>query len=70
MKLNLSKSNYMIINSNDVCTTESIKINGTNIERVEQVKSLGMIISKNMKMRNHAEYIVKKSAKKLVSWQE
>lgn len=66
MKLNVNKSNYIIFNNNQSDEMEeTVKINGMDISKVDEVKTLGMKVNKNFKMDAHVNYIIKKVAKKI-----
>lgn len=66
MKLNVEKSKYIIFNSKQRnASTETIKIGGLEIGRVDEVKTLGMKVLKNFKMSVHVDHIIKKVAKKI-----
>lgn len=66
MKLNVDKSKCIIFNKkSDVINFEPMKINDETIETVDKIKTLGIIIPKNLKMKEHVEYTVKKIAKKI-----
>lgn len=62
LKLNEKKTKVMEINmtSNDI-----FKINNEIIEKVENIKYLGFVIDKNLKLRDHIDYVCKKIGKKI-----
>lgn len=43
----------------------NIKINNVEIERVMEMKYLGMLITSNLKLESHVDYMCKKIAKKV-----
>lgn len=67
LKLNVDKTKYMVLNErkntdlDDIC----IIINGSEIERVNMIKYLGVIIECHLKMKLHVDYLCKKVAKKI-----
>lgn len=61
LKLNESKTKIMEINMN--CNV-IFKINNETIEKVKQIKYLGFVIDKELKFKQHVEYICKKIGKK------
>lgn len=62
LKLNENKTKLMEINMNN----ESVfKINNEVIEKVNEIKYLGFIIDKQLKFKEHMEYICKKIGKKI-----
>lgn len=66
MKLNVTKSNYIIFNNKRSNTmVETVRINGTDISKVDEVKTLGMKVNVNFKMGTHVDYVIKKVAKKI-----
>lgn len=62
LKLNESKTKIMEVNSD---SNIIFKINNQIIEKVNQIKYLGFIIDKNLKFKNHIDYICKKIGKKI-----
>lgn len=68
LKLNVSKCKYMVINGKQG-TLESeaykIRIDGAEIERVDEYKYLGFILHHKMSLKRHCEYVCKKTAKKI-----
>lgn len=62
LKLNESKTKIMEINMN--CNV-IFKINNETIEKVKQIKYLGFVIDKELKFKQHVEYICKKIGKKI-----
>ncbi len=67
MKLNPKKCKEMLINflHNPNFLLRPIQIGNNIIERVATYKSLGVILSSDLKWNSHIEYIVKKANKKL-----
>jgi hypothetical protein len=67
MKLNPRKCKEMLINflHNPIFLLRPIQIGNNIIERVITYKSLGVILSSDLKWNPHIEYIVKKANKKL-----
>lgn len=51
-------------NHKEIVNVEPIKINGETIEIVQKFKRLGVIIQKDLQMRENVEYDGKKVAKK------
>lgn len=62
LKINANKTKTMILNGN---TEENIYIEGVQIEKVEEIKYLGIIIDKNLKFESHFNYVCKKASKKI-----
>lgn len=62
LKLNESKTKLMEINMNN---SEDFKINDEIIEKVDNIKYLGFIIDKDLKLKNHIDYICRKIGKKI-----
>ena len=67
MKLTPKKCKEMLINflNNSNFLLRPIEIGNNVIERVTTYKSLGVILSSDLKWNSHIEYIVKKANKKL-----
>ena len=69
MKLNNEKSKEMIIsfakNGNFRHTIPNIKIDGIDVEQVDNDKLLGVTISHDLSWNKHVENIVKKAGKRL-----
>lgn len=65
LKLNITKTKYMIISSKNVVCDNGINIDGEIIERVKIFKYLGIIIDYQLKFKQNAEYVAKKMAKKV-----
>lgn len=67
LKLNASKTKYMIVRSNRKEVRGQIKIvcmDGEILERVEEIKYLGVMIDSKLTFAGHCDYIVKKVGKK------
>jgi Reverse transcriptase (RNA-dependent DNA polymerase) len=62
--LNNEKTVYMIINNKKVETDETIKMDGKNIMKVDQVKYLGIILDNKLNFNEHFENVVKKISNK------
>ena len=66
MKINVKKTKLMIFNP---CTSvdfmPDFKIDGQDIELVEEIRLLGLIITTDMKWKANTEFIVKRGYKKL-----
>lgn len=67
LKLNVSKTKYMIFNNgkNSDLTNVCVVMDGNEIERVREIKYLGVILDDRLKMKSHVDYISKKAAKKI-----
>lgn len=69
LRLNINKTKYMIIKSKhnplDVNNNVVLSINGSDIEKVSEIKYLGVIIDQNLTFSRHAEFIRNKVAKKI-----
>ena len=69
MKLNPVKCKEMFVNfvHNSNVLLNPIIIGNNVIEQVKSYKTLGVILSNDLKWNSHADYIVKKTCKKLYS---
>lgn len=68
LKLNLEKTKYMIVNNRYNVPNDdnfNISVDGYNIEKVSKYKYLGIIIDHNLSFNDHADYVLKKLAKKV-----
>lgn len=65
LKLNTSKTKCMIIGTTKAVEENHIFIDGEEIERVDQLKYLGVIIDSRLKFTEHIDYIEKKLASKI-----
>jgi hypothetical protein len=67
LKINVDKTKYIIIRGakKNIQCTEQIKINNISIERVTQIKYLGVIIDECLNFKEHVSYICKKVNKKV-----
>lgn len=67
--INVNKCKYMIIASkhklNNVDDNHIVKINDINLDRVKEMKYLGVIIDENLNLKKHANYIMNKMSKKV-----
>lgn len=67
LKMNVDKTKYMVINGqkntdlDDICIT----MDGSEIQRVNMIKYLGVVIDCHLKMKPHIDYICKELAKKI-----
>ena len=64
LKLNISKTKYMIISSANARADVNISIDGETLERVREIKYLGVIIDDKLTFKSHIDNIIKKVAKK------
>ena len=64
LKLNISKTKVMIVSRNRVNENISFEIDGEIIERVREIKYLGVIIDDKLKFDVHIDNVIKKIAKK------
>lgn len=63
LKMNASKTKYMIIRSIRKELKRNVKLkcmDGTVIERVEKIKYLGIVIDSKLRLEDHCDYILKK----------
>lgn len=65
LKLNITKTKYMIISSKSIICDNEIRIDNEVIERVNIFKYLGIIIDYQLKFKQNAEYVAKKMARKV-----
>ena len=64
LSLNVSKTKYMCFHtSNKTVTYPKLKINNVTIDRVNDFKFLGLIISSNLKWNKHINHISIKVSK-------
>lgn len=67
LKLNASKTKYMIVRSirKEMKGKITLKcMDGTPIERVEKIKYLGVIIDSKLRLKDHCDNMLKKIGKK------
>lgn len=64
LKLNVSKTKWMILSKSELNNINSIKINNEEIERVKVFKYLGITIDENLKFNEHLTVIKKKISSK------
>jgi exonuclease III len=64
LKLNISKTKCMIISRIKLNINVSVKIDAEEIERVREMKYLGVIIDDKLKFNAHIDNVIKKIAKK------
>jgi Reverse transcriptase (RNA-dependent DNA polymerase) len=67
LKLNAEKTKYMVITyrKNIQIDTFRVRIDDVELERVTEIKYLGVIIDDKLKFDSNVEYIIKKAAKKV-----
>lgn len=65
LKLNVNKTKFMIIGERNETISYEIMIGGQNIERVNQMKYLGVVIDDQLTFKPYCEYLEKKIAKKI-----
>lgn len=66
LKLNVSKTKLMIIGKDsNISTSLNITIDGTEVEKVNSFKYLGVIVDDQLKFNEHIDYLCKKISKKL-----
>lgn len=67
LKLNVSKTKFIVISNRGTSETKSVKIEIENsqLEQVEEIKYLGVIIDNRLNFRNNVNFIIKKVAKKI-----
>ena len=65
LTLNMTKTEFMLIGSrqklNSLSAFPALEINGTQLNRVNFTKSLGVLIDENLTWRNHINAITKKN---------
>ena len=64
LKLNISKTKFMVISRNRVNVDVSVVIDDETIDRVREIKYLGVIIDDKLKFNSHIDNVIKKIAKK------
>ena len=60
LSLNLQKTNYITFSTNNLDSTIQIAINGSNIEKVNSTKYLGVYIDHHLNWKDHIAYISSK----------
>lgn len=65
LKINVTKSKWMIVCQNRVANVNSILLNNVEIERVKTIKYLGVIIDDHLKFQDHLNAIKKKISSKI-----
>lgn len=68
LKMNAAKTKYMVIRSARKELKKKITLkclDGTEIERVETIKYLGIIIDSKLRLEDHCDYMLKKVGKKI-----
>lgn len=65
LKINVSKSKWMIISQRQIVNVNRILLNNTEIDRVKSFKYLGVIIDENLKFDDHLNDIKKKISSKI-----
>ena len=63
LSLNLQKTNYINFSTNNSDSTIQIAINGSNIEKVNSTKYLGVYIDHHLNWKDHIAYISSKLSK-------
>ena len=63
LSLNFQKTNYITFSTNNSDSTMQIAINGSNIEKVNSTKYLGVYIDHHLNWKDHIAYIYSKSSK-------
>ena len=64
LKLNISKTKYMIISSANARADVNVQIDGETIDRVREIKYLGVVIDDMLTFKSHINTVIKKAAKK------
>lgn len=68
LKVNIDKCKWMVIGKkyklNDIIDNNIIKINNETIEKVSEIKYLGVILDEQLRFKSNVDYIVKKISKK------
>lgn len=66
LKLNIDKTKWMVINKKELKNTHAnIQIGKEKIERVQQIKYLGIILDEKLTLHKQIEEIIKKVAIKV-----
>nr|CAI5837379.1 unnamed protein product [Callosobruchus analis] len=66
LTVNTKKSKFMVItNRLSIETVISVKMKNEQLERVSEIKYLGILIDEHLKFSKHADYVSKKISKKL-----
>ena len=65
LSLNVDKTNYMIFDNRKVPSDLHVSINGTNIERVNVTKFLGVLIDCNLSWKDQINNVSKKLSKSI-----
>ena len=64
LKLNTNKTKYMIMTNQTITDEETLKIDGEELEKVNEFKYLGCILDNRLNFNNHIDYVARKTAKK------
>lgn len=62
LKLNITKTKWMVVGAE---TNEKVKINEQEIEKVKEMKYLGLIVDNELSFKPNNEYLIKKVSKKV-----
>ena len=63
LKLNVRKTNYMLVHRRQVSTNMSISMDGCQLERKDEVKYLGVLIDHKLCWKSHINYVKSKLSK-------
>ena len=62
LKVNKTKTKYMIIGTD---VSDNVVIDGQSIEKVDEIKYLGIIVDDKLTFKSNIEYLIKKISKKI-----
>lgn len=71
LKMNASKTKYMVIRSSRKDLSREIRVRtkrGEELERITTMKYLGVLLDNRLTFKDHCDYILKKVGKKPASW--
>lgn len=65
LKLNVSKTKYMVVTTRRSESNAVISIDGETVERVNVMKYLGVMLDEKLTFAEHVDYTIRKAARKL-----
>lgn len=65
LKLNVSKTKYMVVTTRRSESNVGIRIDGEAVERVNVIKYLGVMLDEKLSFAEHVDFTIRKAARKL-----